>query len=66
MSARKKFLLRLRPEVYNAIKRWSDDDLRSVNSQIEFLLRKALHDSGRLQNDTSDQNKGTEKRDGDE
>ena len=37
-----------RPAVLDAVQRWADDDLRSLNGQIEFLLRKALADSGRL------------------
>ena len=37
-----KFLLRLDPHVMEALKRWADDELRSVNGQIEFLLRQAL------------------------
>jgi hypothetical protein len=43
----KRFLLRLDPAVYRALRKWADDDLRSVNGQIEFLLRKALRDAGR-------------------
>jgi hypothetical protein len=37
------------PKVLDALRRWADDDLRSVNAQIEFLLRRALEDAGRLQ-----------------
>lgn len=48
MAERKKLLLRLDPAVYDAIARWAADDLRSVNAQIEFLLRRALRDAGRL------------------
>ena len=48
MPDKKKFLLRLDPKVYDAIKRWADDDLRSVNEQLEFLLRSALADANRL------------------
>jgi hypothetical protein len=48
VSARKPFLLRIDKEVLDAVQRWADDDLRSVNGQIEFLLRKALGESGRL------------------
>jgi hypothetical protein len=44
----KRFLLRLDPSVYRALRKWADDDLRSVNGQIEFLLRKALRESKRL------------------
>ncbi|OKK06246.1 MULTISPECIES: hypothetical protein [unclassified Streptomyces] len=45
---RKQVLLRLDPAVYEALARWAADELRSANSQIEFLLRKALSDAGRL------------------
>jgi hypothetical protein len=44
---RKKLLLRLDPEVYDAIARWASDDLRSVNAQIEYALRLALRSTGR-------------------
>jgi hypothetical protein len=47
VADRKAFLLRLRPEVHDALRRWADDDLRSLNAQIEFLLRKALREAGR-------------------
>lgn len=46
--ARDSFLLRLDPRVLSAIRQWSEDELRSVNAQIEFLLRQALRDAGRL------------------
>jgi len=45
---RKPFLLRIDPRVHEALERWARDDLRSVNAQIEFLLRRALHQAGRL------------------
>ena len=48
VAERKAFLLRLDPEVYAALKRWAGDDLRSVNAQVEFLLRQALKQAGRL------------------
>jgi hypothetical protein len=51
MAARKSFLLRLDPAVHDALARWADDELRSANAQIEFLLRKALSDAGRLPRD---------------
>ena len=47
MAARKPFLLRIEPGVFAAIERWAADDLRSVNGQIEFLLREALRKAGR-------------------
>lgn len=48
MSEKKRFLLRLDDEVYNALERWAAGELRSVNSQIEFVLRDALVRAGRL------------------
>jgi hypothetical protein len=45
---RKPFLLRIDPDVLDAIQRWANDDLRSLNAQIEFLLRRAAQQSGRL------------------
>ena len=48
MSERKPFLLRLDPRLHEALQRWADDELRSLNSQIEFLLRQALAERGRL------------------
>jgi len=53
MSERKAFLLRIDPKVLDALQRWADDDLRSLNAQIEFVLRRALRDNGRLK-DVSD------------
>ncbi len=47
MAERKPFLLRLPPEVFDALQRWAADDLRSLNGQIEFLLRRALAETGR-------------------
>lgn len=48
MAERKKILLRLDPAVHDALAKWAADELRSTNAQIEFLLRKALSDAGRL------------------
>ena len=47
MADRKPFLLRIDREILDAVQRWADDDLRSLNGQIEFLLRRALRDVGR-------------------
>jgi len=47
MAQRKPFLLRLDPATHEALQRWADADLRSLNAQIEFLLRRALTDAGR-------------------
>ncbi|MFI1756660.1 hypothetical protein [Streptomyces sp. NPDC020571] len=49
---RKQVLLRLDPQVYEALARWAGDELRSANAQIEFLLRRALAEAGRLPGDT--------------
>lgn len=48
MSDRKGFPLRLRPEVYRALRKWADDELRSVNAEIEYLLVRALREAGRF------------------
>jgi len=48
VTERKSVLLRLDPAVHDALARWAGDELRSTNAQIEFLLRRALADAGRL------------------
>jgi hypothetical protein len=48
LSERKSILLRLDPAVHDALARWASDELRSTNAQIEFLLRRALADAGRM------------------
>jgi hypothetical protein len=48
MADRKPFLLRIDADVLDAVQRWANDDLRSLNGQIEFLLRKVLKEEGRL------------------
>jgi hypothetical protein len=47
LAERKPFLLRLDRELHAALERWAADDLRSLNAQIEFLLRRALRESNR-------------------
>jgi hypothetical protein len=47
LADRKSFLLRVDPDLLDALRRWADDDLRSLNGQLEFLLRRALSDAGR-------------------
>ena len=56
MAQRKAFPLRLDPAIYDALQRWADAEFRSVNGQIEFLLRKALVDCGRLGRSGSEDN----------
>jgi hypothetical protein len=53
MAERKPFLLRLDPSVFEALQRWASEDLRSLNGQIEFLLRRALDESGRAPRTTT-------------
>ena len=48
MATKKSFPLRMGVDFYLATKRWSDDELRSVNAQIEYVLREALRKAGRL------------------
>ena len=48
MADRKPFLLRLEPSLHRALQGWADDELRSLNGQIEYLLRDALRRAGRL------------------
>src|SRR4029077_14239944 len=57
VSDRKSILLRLDPAVHDALARWSADELRSTNAQIEFLLRRALADAGRLPGRVGDMRK---------
>lgn len=47
MGVRKGFLLRIDADLLDGIRRWADEDLRSLNGQIEYLLRRALRESGR-------------------
>jgi hypothetical protein len=48
MAESKRFLLRLNPGVFEALRRWADEDLRSINGQIEYLLTEQLRRTGRL------------------
>ncbi|RZA37165.1 MAG: Arc family DNA binding domain-containing protein [Lysobacteraceae bacterium] len=52
MTEKKAYPLRISADVLNATQRWSDDELRSLNAQIEYVLRDALRKAGRLPNDT--------------
>ncbi|MBR2835118.1 MAG: Arc family DNA-binding protein [Coriobacteriales bacterium] len=48
MAARKQYPLRIDPEVWDAVQAWADDEFRSVNAQVEWILRDALRRAGRL------------------
>jgi hypothetical protein len=54
MADRKPFLLRIDRQTLQALQRWANDDLRSLNGQIEFLLRRELTKAGRLTKESSD------------
>jgi hypothetical protein len=48
VAKRDAFLLRIDPQVLAALRRWADDDLRSLNAQVDFLLRRSLREAGRI------------------
>jgi hypothetical protein len=54
VAERKAFLIRVDPKVLTGVQRWANDDLRSLNAQIEFLLRRALRDAGRMKKKPAD------------
>jgi hypothetical protein len=54
MSEKKAYPLRINAEILDAVQRWSDDELRSLNAQIEYVLREALRKNGRLKDSTSE------------
>jgi hypothetical protein len=58
----KRFLLRIDRRLYEALERWAADDLRSVNGQIEFLLRESLRRAGRLPGEDGGQSSATRSR----
>lgn len=55
--ARESFLLRTDPKVLEALRRWAEDELRSTNGQLDFILRKALREAGRLPVDDNSRKK---------
>lgn len=59
MPKRKNFPLRLDPRLYRVLQKWADDELRSVNGQIEFLLRRAAKKEGRWKDEPADKNTGS-------
>lgn len=54
MSEKKKFLLRLDQDLYTVLEKWAADDLRSVNAQVEYLLKNATRQAGRWKKDEQD------------
>ena len=63
MPRRKAFPLRIDPDLYAALRRWADAELRSVNGQIEFLLKRAVRERQRDQRDDRGSDKGSDGRD---
>lgn len=57
MANKKSFVLRMDPEVSNALEKWASDEFRSMNGQIEYILNQALKKSGRLSVPRKDDNK---------
>ena len=63
MAERKAFLLRIDPAILESLQKWADDELRSLNGQIEFVLRRVLQQEGRLKDSegrrAKDEGRGT-------
>jgi hypothetical protein len=57
MTEKKRFLLRIDQQSYDAVEKWASDEFRSVNAQIELILNKALKEAGRLKKVGSSENK---------
>lgn len=55
MASRKSFALRIDAKILDSMQRWAKDDLRSLNAQIEFVLRESLRQSGRLPQNATEQ-----------
>jgi hypothetical protein len=64
--ARESFLLRTDPKILSALRRWAEDDLRSTTGQLDFILRRALRDAGRLPGKKTKSPKNRETSDGDQ
>ncbi len=54
MTKKKSFVLRLNPEIYKKLEKWAADEFRSANGQIEWIIDKALKDSGRINKNAPD------------
>jgi len=54
VSEKKKFLLRLDPTLYDALEKWAADEMRSINAQMEFVLKEAARKTGRLRGGQED------------
>lgn len=63
MSKRKSFVLRINPETFKQIEKWADDEFRSVNGQLEWIINKSLKDAKRLSTKQKPKGKGSDKND---
>ena len=62
MSKIKPFVLRIDPDTFKKIEKWADDEFRSVNGQLEWIINKSLKDAKRLTNKQKSQENGTDKK----
>ena len=60
MARRKQYPLRIDPKIWVAVERWAEDDMRSANAQVEWILRDALKRAGRLKDGEGEQGEGDE------
>lgn len=60
MARRKQYPLRIDPKIWAAVERWAEDDMRSANAQVEWILRDALKRTGRLKDGKGEQGEGDE------
>ena len=60
MARRKQYPLRIDPKIWAAVERWAEDDMRSANAQVEWILRDALKRAGRLKYGEGEQGEGDE------
>lgn len=65
MATKKSFVLRIDPELYDALERWASDEFRSMNGQIEYLLSQALKKAGRLPKKKESSGNQKDRKDGD-
>ena len=59
MARRKQYPLRVDPEIWAAVERWAEDDMRSANAQVEWILRDSLRRAGRLPDRDAENKKGS-------
>jgi hypothetical protein len=62
VSKRKSFVLRINPETFKQIEKWADDEFRSVNGQLEYIINKGLKDAKRLPKNQKSKGDNTEEK----